>query len=567
MKYKFYIAALAYFLFCDSSLAQYCIPDTISLDPDFGITYVGLKNLSNASNLEEGYIDFSSTTDTPTLFIGETFEIAVIGSPTVDQKLYIWIDWRNTDNNWAQSDENVIGPEDVTAGTDTFKFTFPLSCRVDPNKYVRMRVKMGEDNGTAEDICFLENHDIEDYIVKVEFLPSQDTSYNTELCNLIPNYDLSFGICNEASGYTSSDMDLHLYPGSAPTMAIPYHFEGAATTSNFFGSQAPLAGTGFIGVQTYDKNPVADVRHYIQLPLISPLENGKSYCAEFHASRADNSQYATNGLGMFFSTSKLDTNTIETLPITPQITSNTVITDTSNWTPINGEFIATGQERYIIIGGFYDDSQLTLDSSTSPRPEAFYYIDKIGVYPKEDIVLSYPDTVCKGEAFSVNASNPCSYEIFDIHNTLLSSNAPLQIDSINGDTSFIVQSSHGSTLCEDIDTITIHFCKDSIIDSIPPVIAEPMDTLLFYIPNAFSPNNNIENSNFGIIINQVPEQFEMVIYDRFGQLVFHSDNHLDHWDGRLFNNQLASTGVYVWKVHLKWKQSIYDLIGSCTLLK
>jgi gliding motility-associated-like protein len=90
----------------------------------------------------------------------------------------------------------------------------------------------------------------------------------------------------------------------------------------------------------------------------------------------------------------------------------------------------------------------------------------------------------------------------------------------------------------------------------------------FFIPNAFTPNGDGTNDFFfgqGIGITE----YDLFIFDRWGNQIFHADdiNHL--WDGRANGgDDVAQQDVYVWKVRLTdvfGKKHNY--IGTVTLVK
>ncbi|MCB0639792.1 MAG: gliding motility-associated C-terminal domain-containing protein [Lewinella sp.] len=67
-----------------------------------------------------------------------------------------------------------------------------------------------------------------------------------------------------------------------------------------------------------------------------------------------------------------------------------------------------------------------------------------------------------------------------------------------------------------------------------------------YIPNAFSPNDDGRNDRFQVgYIGQLME-YQMTVFNRWGGLVFQSDDPLLGWDGKAHNGQLAETGVYTY---------------------
>ncbi|MFN4121714.1 MAG: choice-of-anchor L domain-containing protein [Flavobacteriales bacterium] len=75
----------------------------------------------------------------------------------------------------------------------------------------------------------------------------------------------------------------------------------------------------------------------------------------------------------------------------------------------------------------------------------------------------------------------------------------------------------------------------------------------FYVPNAFTPNGDGYNDifrAFGINI----QQFRMEIYNRWGELVFESNDIEYGWNGRLFNNpnlNISQMDVYAWVIYVK----------------
>lgn len=98
------------------------------------------------------------------------------------------------------------------------------------------------------------------------------------------------------------------------------------------------------------------------------------------------------------------------------------------------------------------------------------------------------------------------------------------------------------------------------------VVIEGVSTV--YIPNAFSPNNDGINDYFnvqGIGLDAV----EMSIYNRWGQIVFTSDNTAKGWDGfDLYSGTQCPIGVYVYKVTVKsFKGDTREYTGRVTLVK
>ncbi|MDX1479193.1 MAG: gliding motility-associated C-terminal domain-containing protein, partial [Saprospiraceae bacterium] len=84
------------------------------------------------------------------------------------------------------------------------------------------------------------------------------------------------------------------------------------------------------------------------------------------------------------------------------------------------------------------------------------------------------------------------------------------------------------------------------------------DGKLFYVPNAFSPNGDGVNDEFRAFPN--PDytvlDFELRIFDRWGNTLFTASDTEASWDG-LFRNLAMEPGVYVW-----WLKATVDLCGQ-----
>jgi gliding motility-associated-like protein len=87
-------------------------------------------------------------------------------------------------------------------------------------------------------------------------------------------------------------------------------------------------------------------------------------------------------------------------------------------------------------------------------------------------------------------------------------------------------------------------CKDSMIQEI--VIEQPR---LVYIPNSFTPNDDGMNDVFKVEGEGIVS-LEMRIYDRWGNLVFYTNDKEKGWDGKM-KGQLAPIDAYVYVVITK----------------
>jgi gliding motility-associated-like protein len=88
-------------------------------------------------------------------------------------------------------------------------------------------------------------------------------------------------------------------------------------------------------------------------------------------------------------------------------------------------------------------------------------------------------------------------------------------------------------------------CKDTVQHE---VVVGPAFT--FYIPNAFSPNGDGFNDTFfgkGLGI----DKYDLWIFDRWGNMIFHTKNLSDSWNGKANNGKnTAQIDVFAWKVEI-----------------
>ena len=81
---------------------------------------------------------------------------------------------------------------------------------------------------------------------------------------------------------------------------------------------------------------------------------------------------------------------------------------------------------------------------------------------------------------------------------------------------------------------------------------EVIGDIVYYIPNAFTPDGDEFNNVFLPVFTSGfdPYNYVLNIYNRWGELVFESKNHLLGWDGD-YNGQLCPSGIYTYTVTFK----------------
>ena len=90
-------------------------------------------------------------------------------------------------------------------------------------------------------------------------------------------------------------------------------------------------------------------------------------------------------------------------------------------------------------------------------------------------------------------------------------------------TKFFASAGYCKYECMDSITINVLVCDSSESD---------FSLASVWVPNAFTPNGDTKNDVFEVKASYI-EDYEIMIYNRFGNIVFHSKNITNSWDGTL----------------------------------
>ena len=94
--------------------------------------------------------------------------------------------------------------------------------------------------------------------------------------------------------------------------------------------------------------------------------------------------------------------------------------------------------------------------------------------------------------------------------------------------------------------------------------AEVIPPVSIFIPSAFTPNDDGINDSFGVKGEGI-QNYHMLIFNRWGEVIYSSTNPSEHWDGK-YNNEPVENGVYVYEVFAKGFGR-HPKAGSVTLLR
>lgn len=109
-------------------------------------------------------------------------------------------------------------------------------------------------------------------------------------------------------------------------------------------------------------------------------------------------------------------------------------------------------------------------------------------------------------------------------------------------------------------------CKDTAFQKI---LIE--DVLIYYVPNIFTPDGDDYNNVFKPIMTAGYDiyAYRLMIFNRWGEILFESQNADFGWDGSYGGNELVDDGVYIWTLEFTETLSTktHSVQGHVTLLK
>lgn len=305
-----------------------------------------------------------------------------------------------------------------------------------------------------------------------------------------------------------------------PTIGTSDYFHACAAGTdvwvpqNIFGYQTN-ADSAYTGLYTYAPTSVYDYKEYIGTS-IDPLIVGHTYTMSITVSLADSSSYATDGLGVYFTTYPYqDLTNYTTILATPQVdySSYGVLTNKTGWVTLTKTFVADSAYTDLVVGCFKQESALNIDTvgpETSLGGYAYYYIGRIGV----------PDS---------------TREVVDT-------------------TTYVDTTTHVDTTTT-VDTTTHH----------NPVVT---DTIRYTFPSGFTPNGDGRNDVFRILTGDPGKikGYSLSIFNRWGERVFQTYDIYAGWDG-VYNGIPQEIGTYFYMAEFTADYKLKMAKGNFTLIR
>lgn len=92
-------------------------------------------------------------------------------------------------------------------------------------------------------------------------------------------------------------------------------------------------------------------------------------------------------------------------------------------------------------------------------------------------------------------------------------------------------------------------------------------TEIITVPNVFTPNNDLDNDLFRPVLSFTPHEYQLIISDRKGNVIFETRDYLSEWDGSR-NGSLQPQGVYLWFLKLTTASGkIISRTGTVTIIR
>lgn len=243
-------------------------------------------------------------------------------------------------------------------------------------------------------------------------------------------------------------------------------------------------------------------------------------------------------------------NLIGCSPLCPEITSTSTVTGTSNITDY--------------VWNFSDGT--TINSSGPSIQECFRNTGNQPIYFDLELIVTTnqgcKDTIIENQFIQVNdipfadfsftPSNPSIVDpVIETNNQSLNADSYqwsiIGVGTSNSEAPTFTFPTEPETYTISLAAITDQGCVDTATSQVTIY-----DEVIFYVPNTFTPDNDNFNDFFVPIMTAGYDMydFNMLIYNRWGEIVFETNNHLIGWDGT-FRNKECHDGTYVWQIEFK----------------
>lgn len=93
----------------------------------------------------------------------------------------------------------------------------------------------------------------------------------------------------------------------------------------------------------------------------------------------------------------------------------------------------------------------------------------------------------------------------------------------------------------------VRYKNGNCVSPLSKLAIKVFDSTIIYVPNAFTPNNDHLNDRLRVTVKGVVRNFQMVVFDRFGSIVFSAKDTNEGWNG-MVKGEPVPAGVYVYVI-------------------
>ena len=284
--------------------------------------------------------------------------------------------------------------------------------------------------------------------------------------NLVPNPSFEiYSSCPNASSQISlaipwvgTNNSTDYFNACAPSCSLSVPCQSSASF------QHARTGSSFAGIWMVNGYGL-DYREYLQTEILDTLVALKCYKISFFINLHNSMKYAVNNFGAYLSDNGFTTSW-GPAPYTPQVLGflNKINQDTLGWIEISSIYYANGNEKYISIGNFYDDTDTdTLNTGNGTYSGAYYYIDDVSVIPIDSIIGGMPAFAGNDTSITIGDSVFVGQEIYNLNcnwydssGTLIDSNISGIFVSPTSTTYYVVEQNLCGTITYDTVNITVN---------------------------------------------------------------------------------------------------------------
>lgn len=243
--------------------------------------------------------------------------------------------------------------------------------------------------------------------------------------NLIlnPSFE-SHANCPVRLGNFNDDLDSWSTPTKGSTDYFHACSEAMGTPKNFNGTQISDFGKGYAGFYLYAPN---DYREYMQAEFTETLVQGETYELSFFVSLAERSDFAVNAFGAVFSKNKIDIQIQKPLSkmqlykdkenkfSSIEIGYSHFANDTKDWMLVSTEYVAKGNEKYLILGNFKTNARTRkFLFKKGAKQGAYYYVDMVSLVSKrQPNVQPVMEAESNTESYALNKTHLFKHVLFD----------------------------------------------------------------------------------------------------------------------------------------------------------